>query len=613
MENSSAKKIKLTKPVNLFCIVTVLIDSIVLSLATNKSFFLILISAILIYIAAYAYFEKRNLSDNEQKYEEYPENKNNTEIFKKPVQRKQPENEKDFNIIKSAMFSDSDNSKNNKNIFSEIDFNSNNISDNNINNNNSNNSNNTWRSMYNKYNVESYDDENESNQEYKNYYKAASKNVIEPVRKEPVREESPREGSLLNTSELTDQTTEIQDKINNLINKKPEDYDGITADIDLVDKLYSNKTSDNTYRMNTAASEQTIGDNDDDAVKRDVIGNKIIEILNISGITAEIINIKRGAAFSNYEIKPLLSSNLNKIKRMNFEFEIKLNLGPVRIGDIFSDVATINIEIPNDKKSIVYFSELVDSPEFINSESKLKCILGTDVNNKIVFANLRKIQHLLITGEMRQEINTCLNVLILSLLYKKDYDNVNIMIFDITKRFSDRFNNLRNLYRPVIDSREMAINELNSLLNLIETRLDMFSENGVNDIISYNRINPDAAMPQIVIFISELSDITINNKNNEKLICDLLQQSRSAGIYFIIATENYSERILTNLIKVNIPSLITFKLPTEDDSLSVIDISGAEKLLKSGDMLYYPKGSISPKRVECAFVSDSDIDNYLNF
>ena len=274
--------------------------------------------------------------------------------------------------------------------------------------------------------------------------------------------------------------------------------------------------------------------------------------------------------------------------------------------------------------------ELIGADEFVNSPSKLTVILGKDIAGNVTVADLAKMPHLLIAGSTGSGKSVCINSFIISLLYKASPDEVRLLMVDPKVVELGIYNGIPHLLVPVVTDPRKAAGALNWAVTEMLKRYNIFAENNVRDLASYNKlvrskqnigqtddVDDDKElelMPQIVIIIDELADLMMAAPNEvEDAICRLAQMARAAGMHLVIATQRPSVDVITGVIKANIPSRIALSVSSQIDSRTILDSSGAEKLLGRGDMLFSPIGASKPRRVQGCFLTDKEIENVLNF
>ena len=290
----------------------------------------------------------------------------------------------------------------------------------------------------------------------------------------------------------------------------------------------------------------------------------------------------------------------------------------VRIEAPIPGKAAVGIEIPNNNRSMVSAREIIDSDTYRKTSSKLNVALGKDITGNIICVDIAKMPHLLIAGTTGSGKSVCLNSMIVSLLYNATPDEVKLLMIDPKQVEFTVYNGIPHLLVPVVSDPRKSAGALSWAVTEMLNRYKLFSERNVRDIKGYNKFcdaNPDIPkMPQIVIFIDELSDLMMAAPNEvEDSICRLAQMARAAGMHLVIATQRPSVDVITGIIKANIPSRISLSVSSQVDSRTIIDTAGAEKLLGNGDMLYRPVGMSKPLRVQGAFLSDEEVENVVDY
>ncbi|MEG1778237.1 MAG: DNA translocase FtsK, partial [Angelakisella sp.] len=245
-------------------------------------------------------------------------------------------------------------------------------------------------------------------------------------------------------------------------------------------------------------------------------------------------------------------------------------------------------------------------------------VLGRDITGEIALADLGKMPHLLIAGATGSGKSVCINSLIMSILYKAKPDEVKLLMIDPKVVELGSYNGIPHLLSPVVTDPKKAAGALCTMVGEMLRRYKLFADHNVRDLTGYNNLaaqRPEVeALPQIVIIIDELADLMMASpKDVEDYICRLAQMARAAGMHLVIATQRPSVDVITGVIKANIPSRISFAVSSQIDSRTILDMGGAEKLLGRGDMLFYPVGSPKPTRVQGCFVTDSEVENVVDF
>ena len=345
--------------------------------------------------------------------------------------------------------------------------------------------------------------------------------------------------------------------------------------------------------------------------------NKLVETLKSFGVETRIVDIARGPSVTRYEIQPAAGVKISKITNLSDDIALNLAASGVRIEAPIPNKAAVGIEIPNKNRQSVTLREVIDTSAYKNAKSKLTVALGKDITGEFVYSDLVKMPHLLIAGTTGSGKSVCLNSMIVSILYNASPDEVKLLMIDPKQVEFTIYNGIPHLLVPVVSDPRKASGALAWAVTEMLTRYKTFSENAVRDISGYNSICESQGkkkMPQIVIFIDELSDLMMAAPNEvEDSICRLAQMARAAGMHLVIATQRPSVDVITGIIKANIPSRISLSVSSQVDSRTIIDSVGAEKLLGNGDMLYYPVGIPKPIRVQGCYLSDKEVENVVTF
>lgn len=330
-------------------------------------------------------------------------------------------------------------------------------------------------------------------------------------------------------------------------------------------------------------------------------------------VKAKIINACHGPAVTRYELEPAPGVKVSKITNLADDLALSLAAFSVRIEPI-PGKAAIGIEVPNKELEGIRLREVLEKPAFATAKSKLTVGLGVDIAGQGIFADLAKMPHLLVAGATGSGKSVCINTLITSILFKAKPDEVKFILIDPKMVELSNYNGIPHLMVPVVTDAKKAASVLNWSVQEMEKRYAKFAETGVRDMERFNAAKPEEKMPAIVIIIDELADLMMVAPHDvEDAICRLAQKARAAGIHLVLATQRPSVDVITGIIKANIPSRISFAVSSQIDSRTILDMSGAEKLLGKGDMLFYPVGSAKPQRVQGAFVSDEEVERLLDF
>ncbi|MCH4890925.1 DUF87 domain-containing protein [Acidaminobacter sp. JC074] len=339
------------------------------------------------------------------------------------------------------------------------------------------------------------------------------------------------------------------------------------------------------------------------------------EILENFNVDAKVISISKGPAITRYEIQLKPGTKMSKITNLSDDIALNLATQQVRIAAV-PGKAAVGIEVPNDQTSLVTLREVLETDQFENNDAKLSVGLGKNIAGTPIIADLGKMPHMLIAGATGSGKSVCVNTIITSILLNAKPDEVKFLMIDPKVVELNTYNGIPHLILPVVTDPKKASVALNWAVQEMTRRYNSFAEHGVRDIKGFNkRFGEDKSlfMPQIVVIIDELADLMMVAPNQvEDAICRLAQMARAAGIHLIVATQRPSVDVITGVIKANIPSRVAFAVSSAIDSRTIIDMSGAEKLLGKGDMLYYPVGSTKPQRVQGAFISDEEVESIVD-
>ena len=343
---------------------------------------------------------------------------------------------------------------------------------------------------------------------------------------------------------------------------------------------------------------------------------KLVDTLKSFGVETRIVDICRGPSVTRYEIQPAAGVKISRITNLADDIALNLAAGGIRIEAPIPNKAAVGIEVPNKNRATVTLREIIDTDQYRNAKSKLFVALGKDIAGNCTYADLAKMPHLLVAGTTGSGKSVCLNAMIVSILYNATPDEVKLLMIDPKQVEFTVYNGIPHLIVPVVSDPRKASGALAWAVTEMLTRYKMFSDNNVRDISGYNSICESIGqpkLPQIVIFIDELSDLMMAAPHEvEDSICRLAQMARAAGMHLVIATQRPSVDVITGLIKANIPSRLSLKVSSQIDSRTIIDSAGAEKLLGNGDMLFYPVGIAKPIRIQGCFLSDKEVETVVD-
>ncbi|MBP3463210.1 MAG: DNA translocase FtsK 4TM domain-containing protein [Clostridia bacterium] len=345
---------------------------------------------------------------------------------------------------------------------------------------------------------------------------------------------------------------------------------------------------------------------------------KLQKTLYSFGVSAKVENVSVGPVITRYELKPAEGVRVSKIAKLSDDIALNLAAESIRIEAPIPGKQAVGIEIPNKEKESVPIRDIIDSDEFKNSKSKLSFALGKNVSGENIIADIAKMPHVLIAGSTGSGKSVCINTLITSILYKAKPSEVKLIMVDPKVVELSVYNGIPHLLIPVVTDPKKAAGALAWAVQEMVNRYSLFAKKNVRDIKGYNaalqKEGNEETMPQIVIIVDELADLMmVSPKDVEDAICRLAQMARAAGMHLVIATQRPSVDVITGIIKANIPSRIAFAVSSQVDSRTILDGSGAEKLLGKGDMLFYPSGASKATRVQGAFISDGDVEKIVDF
>lgn len=339
------------------------------------------------------------------------------------------------------------------------------------------------------------------------------------------------------------------------------------------------------------------------------VAKKIRDKLMQFGIKVKMHEVNVGPTVIQYTLKPDEGVKLSKITSLKNDLALAIAAERIRIEAPIPGKSLVGIEIPNGNRATVHLRELLETPEFKESDSKMTFALGRDVSGKPVVADLATMPHLLIAGATGSGKSVGLNSFLIALLYQNSPEELKMIMIDPKRVELNNYNNIPHLLTPVIEDPEKAAVSLKWVVAEMNRRYKELSRYRVRNLAEYNDLEEVDDMPKIVVVIDELADLMMTaGKEVEASICRIAQMARAVGIHLIIATQRPSVDVITGLIKANIPTRIAFAVSSSVDSRTVIDSTGAEDLLGKGDMLYLATGKNKPQRVQGIFVSLEEVE-----
>lgn len=353
---------------------------------------------------------------------------------------------------------------------------------------------------------------------------------------------------------------------------------------------------------------------------------KLERVFNDFGMVAKVIEIHVGPAVTQYEMELQRGTKVNKVLSISREIALELSAKEVRIEAPIPGKSTVGIEIPNQTIIPVSMREIMEdlerNPKYKNS--KLAAPLGRDIMGNVKCVEINKTPHMLVAGATGSGKSVCINNIILSVIMRSTPDEVKMVLVDPKKVEFNAYEGIPHLLMPVVTDPKKASAALQKIVVEMDDRYETFKNSGTKNISTYNEYiekqlkkNPDCGlkkMPFILVIIDELADLMlVAAKEVEDSIMRITQLARAAGIHLIVATQRPSTDVITGVVKSNIPTRISFAVSSSIDSRTILDMTGAEKLLGKGDMLYKPMDDNTPTRVQGSFVSDDEIQRVVDF
>ncbi|RUO33302.1 DNA translocase FtsK [Aliidiomarina soli] len=366
----------------------------------------------------------------------------------------------------------------------------------------------------------------------------------------------------------------------------------------------------------------------------DQISSTVEAVLKDFGVDVQVAGVQPGPVITRFELDLAPGVKVSKISNLSKDIARSLSALAVRVVEVIPGKSYVGLELPNKEREIVWLREVISCDNFQKSASPLTMVLGKDISGKPVVVDLAKMPHLLVAGTTGSGKSVGVNVMILSLLYKSQPEDVRLIMIDPKMLELSVYEGIPHLLTEVVTDMKDAANALRWCVGEMERRYKLMSAVGVRNLKGYNAKVTEAIargeplkdptwkpgdsmhetvpelekLPHIVVVVDEFADMMmIVGKKVEELIARIAQKARAAGIHLILATQRPSVDVITGLIKANIPTRIAFQVSSKIDSRTILDQGGAEQLLGQGDMLYLPPGSGVPTRVHGAFVDDHEV------
>ena len=413
----------------------------------------------------------------------------------------------------------------------------------------------------------------------------------------------------LTKAKVNEEVTEnnnVSDENKEVTNKTTVKHNYVLPSINLLDAPKKKKNS-----VNQSLIEKNIE-----------ILEKVLKDFNIIG---KVVEVHIGPTVTQYELELHSGTKVSKLLSIHREIALAIATKDVRIQAPIPGKNTVGIEIANKETAAVSFREVLEKVPKSLDGSKLLCPLGKNIMGNVIWCEINKTPHLLVAGSTGSGKSVCINGIICSILMRAKPDEVKLVMVDPKKVELSGYNGVPHLMRPVVTDPKEASVALSKIVAEMERRYDTFSETKTKNIATYNdyvekknkTLPADEQikkMPFIVVIIDELADLMlVASKDVEASIMRITQMARAAGIHLIIATQRPSTDVITGVVKANIPSRISFAVSSSIDSRTILDMTGAEKLLGKGDMLFLPMGEADPERIQGAFISDDEIKRIIDY
>ncbi|MFA5099002.1 MAG: DNA translocase FtsK 4TM domain-containing protein [Candidatus Paceibacterota bacterium] len=341
--------------------------------------------------------------------------------------------------------------------------------------------------------------------------------------------------------------------------------------------------------------------------------NIIKRTLESFGIPVEMGEINIGPKITRYTLKPAEGVKLSRISALNQDLSMALAAHPIRIEAPIPGKSLVGIEVPNKASAVVRLGNLMSYPDF-SGFGPLGFVLGRDVNGEPIFSDIAKLPHLLVAGTTGSGKSIMIHSLLISLLYRNSPETLRLILIDPKRVELSLYQGMPHLVAPVITEPKKALSVFKWAINEMDRRYEIFVKAGSRDIQSYNKKKPEEQLPYILIAVDEMADLMFSyGREVEGSIVRLAQMARATGIHLVLSTQRPSVEVITGLIKANISARVALQLPSQIDSRTILDASGAEKLLGGGDMLYISSDSSKPRRIQGAYISEEEVKKVTEF
>jgi S-DNA-T family DNA segregation ATPase FtsK/SpoIIIE len=331
------------------------------------------------------------------------------------------------------------------------------------------------------------------------------------------------------------------------------------------------------------------------------------------GIPVEMGEVNVGPTVTQYTLRPVQGIKLSQIVALQNDLALALAASSIRIEAPIPGRSLVGIEVPNKATAIVRLKDLIKTESFARHKSNLVFALGRDVAGHAILSDITRMPHLLIAGATGTGKSVAINSLLISLLFRNSPEELRLVVIDPKRVELNLYNGIPHLLTPVVTDHDKAINALKWSVAEMDRRYHLLADTGKRNIGEYNQSASDK-LPYIVIIVDELADLmAVAQSDVEAAVVRLAQMARAVGIHLVLATQRPSVDIITGLIKANITARIAFAVASQVDSRTILDSSGAEKLLGAGDMLYITAELGKPRRIQGTYISEKEVRNVVSF